>query len=64
MPGMTRLALVCALVSAAACAAEPTRPTSTVRTPTSARFDVDPNANGDGTCKSGYIMGNGRCEPI
>lgn len=63
MPGMTRLALACALVSTAACAAEPTRPTSSVRTPTSApAMDVDPGP--DGTCKTGYILTNGRCEPI
>ena len=64
MPNMTRLALACALVSTAACAAEPTRPASPLSSPTEARRDMDPNANADGTCKSGYTVANGRCEAI
>jgi hypothetical protein len=64
MPGMTRLALACALVSTAACAAEPTRPTSPSLAPTVAQHTMDPNANDDGTCKSGFTVANGRCEPI
>lgn len=64
MPGMTRLALAFALVSTAACASEPTDPISPVRAPTAAQRSLDPNANPDGTCKSGYTVANGRCEPI
>jgi hypothetical protein len=64
MPGMTRLALACALVSTAACAAEPTRPASPLRVPSGAQRSMDPHANDDGTCRSGYILANGRCAPI
>jgi hypothetical protein len=63
MPGTTRLALACALVATAACAAEPTRPTSSPRTPT-AGPSLDVSTNPDGTCKSGFTVANGRCEPI
>jgi hypothetical protein len=64
MPGMTRLALACALVSTAACAAEPTRPASPLRVPSATQRSMDPNAKDDGTCKSGYTVANGRCVPI
>lgn len=63
MPGTIRLALACALVATAACAAEPTRPTSSPRTPSAAPA-MDVGTGPDGTCKSGFIMTNGRCEPI
>jgi len=64
MPNMMRLALACTLISTAACAGEPTRPASLVRSRTVVGEFVDPNANDDGTCKSGYTVANGRCEPI
>lgn len=64
MPRMIRLTLACALVGTAACAAEPTRPASTLRSPSAAQRDMDPNRNDDGTCRSGYTVANGRCMPI
>ena len=60
-----RLALACALVSGAACAAEPTGPTSMPLSPTlTARHDFDPNMLPDGTCRGGYQVANGRCVAI
>ncbi len=56
-----------ALLAVSACAAEPTSPsTRALKSPSTSTRDVisDPNMNIDGSCRSGYTLANGRCEPI
>ena len=57
-PAKRLLAVVSAIALVAACSSNPTQPApSRIAQPTAPRFDVDTSM-----CKSGYNIGQGRCD--